>query len=67
MGITSFILGTTPLGLVTQKTGKSSEADACRTWMEDLLDRGFDVYVPEIADYEVRREMILAGLASSIV
>jgi len=35
--------------------------------MEGLLVRGFDIYIPEIADYELRREMIRQGLLSSIV
>ena len=67
MGITAVVLDSTPLGLVTQKTGKSSEADACRAWMENLLNQGVDVYVPEIADYELRREMVRAGLTNSIL
>ncbi|HZO89831.1 MAG TPA: hypothetical protein VFB38_15995 [Chthonomonadaceae bacterium] len=47
-----------PLSLVTQRRGKSSEVDACRLWMEMLLANGLRVYVPEITDYEVRRELI---------
>jgi predicted nucleic acid-binding protein len=31
---------------------------ACRQWIDDLLAAGRRVIVPEIADYEVRRELI---------
>jgi predicted nucleic acid-binding protein len=31
--------------------------DRCRLWIDDLLARGVDVIVPEVADYEVRREL----------
>jgi predicted nucleic acid-binding protein len=66
MSPTAVILDTTPLGLVTQKAGKSAEADACRAWMENLLVNGIRVYVPEVADYEVRRELIRVGHISSV-
>lgn len=60
-------LDSSPLGLVTQKAGKSSEGDACRLWMEGLLTQGIKIYVPEIADYEVRREMLRAGKPTSVL
>src|SRR5205823_313614 len=49
------------LSLVTQRPGKSAHADACRLWMKSLLRTGIHVYVPEIADYEVRRELVRSG------
>jgi|SRR5579871_683047 len=55
-----------PLGLVTQRPGKSTEADDCRLWMETLLTNGVRVYIPEVADYEVRRELIRAGKTSGV-
>jgi predicted nucleic acid-binding protein len=66
MALIAVILDTTPLGLVTQKSGKSAEADACRAWMENMLMSGVRVYVPEIADYEVRRELIRAKQTNSV-
>lgn len=60
-------LDSSPLGLVTQKVGKSPEGDACRLWMEDLLTQGIKIYVPEIADYEVRRELLRAGKPTSVL
>lgn len=60
-------LDSSPLGLVTQKVGKSPEGDACRLWMEDLLTQGIKIYVPEIADYEVRRELLRAGKPTGVL
>ena len=67
MALLAVALDSSPLGLVTQKTGKSPEGDACRLWMENLLAHGVKVYVPEVADYEVRRELIRAKKSDSIV
>ena len=65
--IQAVVLDSSPLGLVTQRAGKSQEGDACRLWLETLLVQGVKVYVPEVCDYEVRRELIrakkLAGIA----
>jgi len=45
----------------------SPQATACLRWMQWALERGRHVVVPEIADYEVRRELLraekLSGLA----
>ncbi len=60
-------LDSSPLGLVTQKAGKSAEGDACRLWMENLLTQGIRIYVPEIADYEVRRELLRAGKPTGVL
>jgi predicted nucleic acid-binding protein len=35
--------------------------DQCRQWVEALLASGVRVVIPEIADYEVRRELLRAG------
>lgn len=67
MALMAVILDSSPLGLVTQKTGKSPEGDACRIWIETLLLNGVKVYVPEVCDYEVRRELIRANKPSGIV
>ena len=44
----------------------SPETIECHGWLESLLLRGFRVYVPEIADYEVRRELIRANKRKGI-
>jgi len=51
------VLDTTPLGLLSQKKG-IPEADACRAWAADMDQAGCLFFVPEIADYELRREFI---------
>jgi len=60
------VLDTSVLGLVTYPGGKSA-ALACAKWFLDLTTSTSAVVVPEIADYELRRELILqrkvAGLA----
>jgi len=55
------VLDTTPLGLVTQKHGKSSAVDVCLKWIADLTHAGCHIVVPEIADYDIRRELVRAG------
>jgi predicted nucleic acid-binding protein len=54
------LLDSGPLGLVTNPN-LSSQAIACNEWLESLLDSGVRIAIPEIADYEVRRELIRAG------
>lgn len=51
-------LDTYPLSLVTHPREKSAEGDACQHWLENLVRHGVEVYIPEIADYELRREMV---------
>ncbi len=60
------VLDSGPLGLVTQKPGKSEEIDACLQWMRELIRARVRVIVPEIADYEVRRELIRSGATAGI-
>ena len=49
-----------PLGLLTSPRGRP-RADGCRQWAQDLLAAGVRVLVSEVADYEVRRELIRIG------
>jgi predicted nucleic acid-binding protein len=46
-----------PLGLLSSPRGKLL-ADQCWQWTRDLFASGARVIVPEIADYEVRRELL---------
>ena len=39
----------------------SSENEACKNWLASLTYNGVEVVIPEIADYEVRRELLRAG------
>lgn len=59
------LLDTGPLGLVTHPNAATKNAQAAR-WLRDLLTAGIAVRVPEICDYELRRELLRAGKARSI-
>jgi hypothetical protein len=39
----------------------SPENEVCKDWLQRLASRGVDIVIPEIADYEVRRELLRAG------
>ena len=62
----TLFLDSKPLGLITQRRGKSPEVDACRQWYEALNANGWTVYLPEITDYEVRRELTRLGRTASL-
>ena len=53
------VLDSGPLGLLSNPT-TTGEPRAIHEWALGLLDRGATIVVPEIADYEVRRELIRA-------
>ena len=61
----AIVLDTTPLGLLTQKKG-IPEAEACRAWADSLIRFGCLFFVPEIADYELRREFLRQGNSGAI-
>ena len=54
-----------PLGLVANPKGRPA-AVQCRQWARDLLAAGVRVVVPEIADYEIRRELLRRGATASL-
>jgi hypothetical protein len=54
------LLDSGPLGLVTNPKA-TLDSQRCKRWMIDLLIQGVRVLVPEITDYEVRRELLRAG------
>lgn len=54
-----------PLGMVSNPRGKP-DALRCHEWARSLLAAGVRVFVPEIADYEVRRELIRNGATAGI-
>jgi hypothetical protein len=59
------LLDSGPLGLACGRPG-SPAPDRCRLWIDALLARGVEVIVPEIADYEVRREPTRVGALASL-
>jgi hypothetical protein len=40
---------------------------ACNLWLQSLVAAGHTVYLPEIADYELRRELLHLRIVNSIV
>jgi len=54
------LLDAGPLGMVSNPTASVANRE-CFQWMESLIRRGSEVCVPEIADYEVRRELLRAN------
>src|SRR5437867_1320684 len=50
------LLDSGPLGEACRRPGIPS-ANQCQLWLDGLLARGVLVVVPEITDYEVRREL----------
>ncbi|MDK2410665.1 nuclease [Aphanizomenon sp. PH219] len=59
------LLDSGPLGMVTNPQAKGLPL-ACQQWLKRLLARGERFAIPEIADYEVRRELLRAGLLKSV-
>lgn len=54
------LLDSTPLGLISNPRS-SPENDACNQWLQRQLQAGVLIAISEIADYEVRRELLRAG------
>ena len=48
-----------PLGLVSMPPPQPF-AEECRDWVDRILSGGDEIVLPEIADYEVRRELLRA-------
>jgi predicted nucleic acid-binding protein len=59
------LLDAGPLGLVTNPRSSPASA-ACAKWVQSLLADGKRVLIPEIADYEVRRELTRANKVSGL-
>jgi len=59
------VLDAGPLGRLANPL-TSAENARCNQWLRDLLASGASVVIPEIADYEVRRELLRANLVASI-
>jgi predicted nucleic acid-binding protein len=57
-----WVLDTGPLGRLAHP---ASNPDIV-TWLERELARGIPIIIPEIADYELRRSLLLEGLTRSI-
>ncbi len=53
-----------PLGRLTHADYSRNREH--RAWLASLLDRSVTVFLPEIADYEVRRNLIVENLTGSL-
>jgi predicted nucleic acid-binding protein len=58
----SIILDTGPLGRIAHPR---PNAEIVR-WLRRVVDSGATVIIPEIADYELRRNMLLEGMVASL-
>jgi hypothetical protein len=54
------LLDAGPLGMITNPRS-SPENEACKNWLASLAHKGVEVVIPEIADCEVRRELLRAS------
>lgn len=60
--IDAVMLDSGPLGRIAHPRPNAQIS----SWLLHLLDSGVTVFVPEIADYEVRRNLLHEGLTASI-
>lgn len=59
------LLDSGPLGIISNPS-KSQIVLECREWATRQYEQGNVIVVPEIADYEVRRELLRANKANGI-
>lgn len=59
------VLDSGPLGLLSNPTSTGPGQDA-QDWARARISAGDQIIIPEIADYEVRRELIRAGKTRGI-
>ncbi|WP_445174918.1 type II toxin-antitoxin system VapC family toxin [Microcoleus sp.] len=59
------LLDSGPLGILTNPKGSPVTVE-CRIWVRSLLLKGYKVKLPEIADYEVRRELLRANKLTGV-
>jgi predicted nucleic acid-binding protein len=59
------LLDSGPLGMLTNPVAGEANAQ-CRDWVERLVALGDVIAVPEVADYEVRRELLRAGKTAGL-
>ena len=60
------LLDSGPLGIVINPKATSPLSQEGKVWLEYLPQKGYIVMLPEIADYEVRRELIREGKTAGI-
>ena len=60
------LLDAGPLGMISNPNATGVNRQ-CYEWMESLVVNGFQIRVPEMADYEVRRELLRANKSQGIL
>lgn len=60
------VLNANPLAMVANPKGRARSL-GCQKWVDKMVVAGGRVIVPEIADYEVRRELIRRGATTSLL
>ena len=60
------VLDSGPVGIITNPRN-TLVASACRQWLGELLAKGRRVILPEITDYEVRRELIRRNSVNALI
>jgi predicted nucleic acid-binding protein len=63
--IRHILLDSTPLGVLTKPTHSTVVVLIAR-WIRACLAAGHHIYVPEVIDYELRRELLRAGKSTSV-
>ncbi len=63
--MTHIFLDSYPLSLASAPA-RNPDAVALTDWMEDCLAAGHEIYLPEVIDYELRRELLRAGKTASV-
>jgi predicted nucleic acid-binding protein len=59
------LLDSAIVGMVTNPKATPTNL-SCRYWLESLQNKGYILILPEIVDYEIRRELIRAGKIKGI-
>lgn len=65
MAMKHIILDSEPLGLITHPANKP-DVVAIKAWAASLLSAGHYIYIPEVIDYELRRELLRLGKSDSL-
>ena len=60
------LLDAGPLGMISNPKASVKNKE-CYEWLKSLLEKGIEVIVPEIADYEIRRELLRANKTQGIM
>jgi predicted nucleic acid-binding protein len=58
--IAAVVLDSGPLSLATNPKDDADTRE-CAQWLQELSDAEVPVYIPEIVDYELRRELLRAN------